>query len=343
MITFEVQPYSHELQADIARLFQLEGFERTSRYQDWIFHPPEGGSLVALARDQAADGKLIGVLGFVSWQVLVLRQTCKTYMAIDLVVDPSYRGRGIFMGLGRAGLDAAAAAGAAFVWGFPNANAAHGWFNRFGWERLGTPPVMVRPLRSSLLTRRLWGSSFLDFPLIFYRKPEFEIRSIDRFGPDMDALWEAASGTLRCATVRDSNWLNWRVVDAPESSYRRVGAYSEGRLVAIAVTTRAERRGLRLLYLVEALCASPVYESFLDGLLRHELGVAAGDGVDLAVCWSPRAAPNHSSYRKVGFLSLPLWLHPSETHFGVKRLARTAEAVAAAEAWYISYLNADSV
>lgn len=344
MIDYTAVPYSRELDRDIARLFRQEGFERSDEYLGWIFSPPAGDALVAVARDSAANGDVVGVMSFVPTPVLASGEVLQSYIAIDLVVDPGYRGRGIFSGLAKAGVAAVADAGAAFVWGFPNSQAAHGWFNRFGWVRLGTPPLMVRPLRTGIAARKL-GPMFrwFDFPLV--RRPEnaADVQTIERFEADADSFWADLSGRIDCAVPRDSSWLNWRTVDAPDKQYRRVGALRDGKLAALVITARQEKRGLKLLYVMEALSRTREDDPLLARLVRQELAIAAADGMDLALCWSPAAGPNRRAYRKAGFLPLPARFHPTEAHFGVRPLRSTPDLVVTEKSWYISYLDSDAL
>jgi hypothetical protein len=61
------------------------------------------------------------------------------------------------------------------------------------------------------------------------------IDAIERFGPEHDALWEAASQQIECAVVRDASYLNWKYVDRPGGSYHRLGIRLNAELVATAV------------------------------------------------------------------------------------------------------------
>lgn len=140
-----------------------------------------------------------------------------------------------------------------------------------------------------------------------------------------------------------STWLNWRTVDAPGKKYRCFGADSGGALAAFVVTGRGAKRGLQILYVMEALSRGPEYDELLLQLLRDELASAGADGVDLALCLCPPTAPNRRTYRRAGFWALPKSLHPVETHFGVKPLVNFPQSAARQECWYISYLDADAL
>jgi GNAT superfamily N-acetyltransferase len=317
MITYDVAPYSSELDESIALLFEKEGFHRTPEFLRWMFSPPNGVGLVAVGRDSVSDNRIAGVLGMLPTPVVTARQVRKSYLIFDVMVDAAFRGRGVFSGLAKAAMSAAAESGAAFVWGFPNNQAAHGWFQRFGWTRLGSPPLMVRPLRSGLVTRRL-GPAFgwMDLPLARAQKLRLDVRPIGRFGEDADRLWAHSLKGDYCAVERGSSWLNWRTVEAPGKDYRRIGAYVEGELAAFVITSREERRGLKLVYVMEALSRT-TDQQLLARLIRNELAAAAADGCALALCLSPAAGPNRKAFRAAGFWPLPSRFHPSETHVGI--------------------------
>ena len=62
------------------------------------------------------------------------------------------------------------------------------------------------------------------------------IHVVERFGPELDALWEANAGELGTAIVRDAAYCNWRYADHPVP-YRLLEARDEasGALRGIAV------------------------------------------------------------------------------------------------------------
>ena len=80
-----------------------------------------------------------------------------------------------------------------------------------------------------------------DFVKRSRRRPgRTSIVEVDRFGPEIDELWERTRGDYPVIFPRDAQFLNWRFVDCPEPRYRRFVARRGGRAVGYVVLRRAE-------------------------------------------------------------------------------------------------------
>lgn len=107
------------------------------------------------------------------------------------------------------------------------------------------------------------------------------IVEVDRFGPEVDDLWDRTRGDYPAIFSRDAQFLNWRFVDCPEPRYRRFVAMRDGRAVGYVVLRRAEPVELPQGIIVD-LYASRRDVRTIDELVRHSLaffeeGVAAVD------------------------------------------------------------------
>ena len=346
MLEFSFEPPSAEIDAAYVRLFGEDGPDQWGDRLKWRFErSPAGAGWFAVARDTAASGQVIGLIGLIAQTFQAGERRLRCFQVVDVIVDPAYRGRGVFASLGKVLLDGAAREGACMAWGFPNDNAAPAWFGRFSWLRFGTVPFLVRPLHSGYFLRRLAAPlGRADVRLIGKVEKLDGLRPIERFGAETDELWRAFGSGLECAAVRDSRWLNWRFVDRPQSDYRSVGLDDgERRLRALVTSCVLDKHGGRIFYVMEAF-ARPGEERALAALLRHELAEAADRGADAALAWCPSKAPNRSAYRRAGFLPLPERLRPVRIHFGAKPLGRDLPSAAReGERWYVSYFDSDTV
>lgn len=266
------------------------------------------------------------------------------YQAVDTVVDPSCRGHGVFATLGELAQDAQALGGK-LLWGFPNANAAPGWYGKLGWTHFGPVPLLVRPLRSSFLLGRLHGKlRAIDLPLIRSRiTASLLYRDGKVLEDDVDELWLRVASEYGIAVERSGAWMRWRLRDKPGADYRCVGIKSgDGELAGFVATKVVDKHGARLCYVMEAMSTAENANN-LASLIASELSHATHEGAEAALAWCPKTAPNYRAYRKAGFLPFPPRLRPIEINFGARALAPEASALAAPGArWYVSFLDSDT-
>ena len=265
------------------------------------------------------------------------------YQAADTAVHPSCRGKGLFTKMGRVAQDHEQTDGE-ILWGFPNANAAPGWYGRLGWTNFGAVPLLMRPLRTSFLLGRVRPAlRAIDLPLIGQSRVVPEVyESGEQLGNDFERLRDMAAAKFEMSVDRTSDWMRWRLWDKPGADYRCVGLRSGEDLEAFVATKIAEKHGGRLCYVMEAL-AAPGRERQLTALLGAELSLAARKGAEVALAWCPKFAPNFPAYRKAGFWSVPRRMRPIEINFGARALVPEAQAVTATDArWYICFLDSDT-
>lgn len=344
MIDYSLAELDDEVAQAFLRLFPGDEADKSSDRLRWRYiDGPHGPGRIVIARDPAADGGIIGLIGLISLRLRSSAGPVKSFQAVDVIVDPTYRGRGVFAGMAKAAIEGAAQLGKEVLWGFPNDNSAPAWFGRFSWLNFGTTPFMIRPLRSGYFLGRIAGGlTRINVPLVKVRsKPDPSVREIRDFGPEFDDLWQrfAPDGP---AVERDSRWMRWRLLDRPASAYRIVGIEDDnGHLAAVVASVLLDRHGGQILYVLEAM---GVDAKATARLLKHELGLAAGRGADAALCWCPANAPNRRGYRGAGFLPFPDRLRPVTIHFGARPLSEgVADAVRDGDGWYLSYLDADTI
>jgi len=290
-------------------------FDRTPHTRGQLGVARLNGWIVALSA-YVGQRFQFGTLSGIGWQ------------AIDSIVAPTARGHGLFSRLAAAVASDLPQA-VDIVWGFPNANAAPAWFNRLGWHNHGQVPLLVKPLRLGYMTRRLGFSLPWRLTLLSDRgeqpKPRADI--------SIDALWTAFSNEVPCAVHRSSEYLQWRLFDAPHANYRVISDCDRG-LVASRLT---DKHGGRIAYIMD------VFGTRYEDLLYSELGHLVDAGAEVALAWCFPWSPNYALYRKAGFSPLPKRFRSIEIHFGSKPATAKARISAISQNWYLSYLDSDTV
>ena len=309
---------------------------------EWRFRRnPHGEAKFVVASD---DDRVVGLIALVPTRLRNAPGELLGYQAIDTAVHPSRRGRGLFVRMGRLA-EEADLLGGELLWGFPNANAAPGWYGRLGWTNFGAVPLLMRPLRSSFLLGRLHPKlRAVDFPLIWGRKSSAATYNDGALlSADFDKLWGQVAPHFGITVDRGGEWMRWRLMEKPGSTYRCSGVKSlSGDLEAFVAVKIADKHGSRLCYVMEAI-AVPEREAGLTRMLGAELARAARSGAEVALAWCPKSAPNYRAYRRVGFLPVPPRIRPIEINFGACALVPERAAAAAPNArWYASFLDSDT-
>jgi hypothetical protein len=147
-----------------------------------------------------------------------------------------------------------------------------------------------------------------DFLELSLRRPgATRITEVDRFGPEVDELWERTRGDYPAIFPRDAQFLNWRFVDCPEPRYRRFVAERGGRVVGYVVLRRAEPVELPHGIIVD-LYASRHDTETVNELIRHSLAFF-GDTVSAVDCGTS-VAEFEAVLRKRGFFRTRAY-HPT--------------------------------
>lgn len=271
--------------------------------------------------------------------------------SLDTLTDADFRGKGLFKRLATSLYERCREQDVAFVYGFPNASSAFGFFHRLAWTQLDPVPYLLRPLRVRYFVRALSVRDSIvakipdiDVPVLGCPRlgPEQEIRVATSFGQEYDRLWEAFASGIRVAVHRDHHYLMWRL-NRPQGNYKTLAYYSSGELKGFVTFCVRKKHGGVVGYIMEALY-DPNSPSVGRALIAFALRQMQDLNADLALAWCLRHSPNYASYLTSGFLPLPERLRPIQLHFGVRALAAPPDAALGNRRnWYISYLDSDTV
>lgn len=124
------------------------------------------------------------------------------------------------------------------------------------------------------------------------------IVEVNRFGDDLDDLWERTRFDYPVIFPRDARFLNWRFVDSPQPRYRCFIAEREGRTVGYVVLRHPEAVELAEGHIVD-LYAGRHDQRALEDLVRHSL---AFFGNRVAALDSATSVPEiEAVFRRHGF------------------------------------------
>lgn len=265
--------------------------------------------------------------------------------SVDTMTDAEFRGRGLFVKLAARTYARAQEAGVALVYGTPNGNSAHGFFERLEWRDLNPLPFLIRPLRARWVLEKMKlkraAALLPDVRLPIGRAREAG-EEVGRFDERFTRLWNEFSPGVRVAVERDARYLNWRLVDKPGEDYqnRFVGGDDVAAFVSHCVKHKERSR---IGYIMEALC-TPGSERAMRGLIRSALADMAAREADVALAWCLPHSPTYATFLRAGFVPFPRKMWPLELHIGARAFdPAVAEQVHDRRAWYLSYLDSDTV
>jgi GNAT superfamily N-acetyltransferase len=333
-ITIEVTAYSDAILDAYLGLLPEQSVGVQKGLVSWKMRDhPFGAGLFALARD--ATGKIVGINAFQPARFrLKGGARLLGHQSMDTIVHPSARGKGLFTRMIRAYY---AHGEFDILYGFPNSSSAPGFFNKLGWDRLGTVPMLVKPLRTGFLARRL-GWSGPDFKLPLLRSARGASTRLEIFDPSTDALWEnfAERHGIEIALDRTADFLNWRYTRHPQNKYD-IWARDDGSFV---VCTMADKHGAKIVYLTEAIGEAATVTDIAREAMRHY----QAQGAEIALAWSIEGNPIRRALTSAGFLPFADRLRPIEINAGARRRdADVHQHFADRSAWFLSYSDSDTV
>jgi ribosomal protein S18 acetylase RimI-like enzyme len=244
-------------------------------HREWKFERnPHGGGLIWVADDEGT------IAGCYVWNPVRLRFGHAAFagaQAVDAVVDPAYRGRGVFTDLVRAALEDEESRELAAAYAFP-VEAAYR-----GQVKLGF--------------RLCWTVTPVHRPLPFRPRAAAGVERVSRFDGRFDEL--AARRDEGVIHVdRDAAYLQWRYLEHPVRDYEALACMRGDELRGYCVFRIDGRRGL----LVD-LQVIPGDADAASALVRHALRAMAERGARVAVSWLPREGPERAALVRRGFSS----------------------------------------
>ncbi|MGI8787539.1 MAG: GNAT family N-acetyltransferase [Pyrinomonadaceae bacterium] len=261
---------------------------RLSESRFWNWHYPqnpyvETNNLSAwIAKD---DGKIVGHLGAIPVRLKIGDEQKSAIWAVDLVVHPDYRRKGLARNLVIAAEDFCPRLMAI------NTVRQHSTalFEGLGWRMIGKiprynkllfPGEAVREISRIKSLRRFANFSFA--PLRprsikdFFNKNN-RLRFIEKIDADFDDLWRQASAHWSCAVSREAAFLRWQYAEQPDKKFDVLGFYASEKLLGYVVLyfRKAESNGALPKAAITDFCYHPAQPTeTIDALLQGALQLA---------------------------------------------------------------------
>ena len=335
----------------IARLHEATyGVPRALNSFRWLYEAnPAGRCQLWLAEDRGS-GQLVGTRPVFPWRLWIQGREVRAAQLGDAMTHPQFRGRGIFTALVRVAWSTLLEQGVPLTYSFSNPESLSVYKKTtVGVGRcVGTREVlwfrrMVRPLSLKVLLGRVPGAGGIvgavdRVPRAYLQRRlalpgKFSVFPVHHFGGEFDELWARARDAYGVLTVRDSEYLNCRFINAPRGSFRVLSVRHCGELAGY-IAFEVDSLGCGWITDLFGLAQSEVMAALLKAALARMLE-------DGAVKVSVRVATANASYplmRELGFIARDD-LYPMAVH--VYRDGRESEAALDATRWWAWFGDRD--
>jgi len=301
-LSFEVVRYTPEWRASLVALLARVGTTQLSdeEFTWWFDRNPGGEGIVSLAVD---GGEVVGVAAMSFFNTRLEGVETRLAIPVNVATDSRYRGQGVFSTMQQQNEDAAAASGSPLTVTFPNANSYPIFIRRLGWIDLPRLRLWAKPLRVGgvvryALRREGEQGGMRDPNPASGMFQGLDVRSIDRFGADMDALGLRAAESYGSHFSRDAEYFNWRYLNSPRD-YRCFGAYRADELAGVAVVGHTYKHGVSAGFLADLVAATDDGEA-IRALVSRAVAEVDG-GADALVLLPPPASAQRRALIRAGF------------------------------------------
>jgi predicted N-acetyltransferase YhbS len=295
---------------------------------DWVWKFESSPLQPARIYLAESEGMIVGLRIFTYREVKVLNDVRLSVLAVDGMVHPDFRRRGIWSALVREGLRRLRAEGIHLALCFvgPHRHTYAG-FCKLGWSDVGSIPLLAKPLRlGGFLSRYVRSqrvqssanrfSRFLAGTHRSKRSPKvsgLSIEGIQSFDGRFDRLWEEVSRQAMVSLVRDQKYLNYRYRDRPGETYAQFAACRGEDLEGYIVV----RRSLQMFDLSIGLIMDMGTTGGTDvalSLVNEAVRYLDEQEVDAIGCLMMKHSPYYGVLRRAGFLPVPARFNPRDYH-----------------------------
>lgn len=270
-------------------------------YRWKYFDNPLGHAIVGIA---TAGGSVVSVVAATPKRIWLLGKTVLGYELGDFLTDENYRKMGLFSRLIELVCGEARARGSSLVYVRPNdvsfpilaGKLSFYEAQRIDARRFAIPShTLFRKTGIPVTLLRFSGMDWLLKNRCLPRSPGSAVTAVpvERFGEEIDQLWQRASAGYDFALVRDSSYLNWRFFDCP-TPYKIWGALRNGQTVGFLVTSA--NRTVPTAEIIDLFTESNDVEA-VRALLATGMGGLLNSGVQLISTWTLQGSVQSATHQ----------------------------------------------
>jgi GNAT superfamily N-acetyltransferase len=317
------------------------------KFWRWEFEEgPDGKALIYVVEDR---NEIIGHFADIPRRFSVQGDVVVGTLSLDLMVHPDYWRRGIFVAMGRYGVQRVKQENGLFMTAFPIRIETIFGLKKIGWNEVVKLPVLVYPIRfSGILNRYLHFrplSLFLGGVAKFFyflfvglkggkEMEKVEIETVDSFDAPFDSFWQKVISLFSILAVRDRTFLKWRYLQHPKWNYTIYRGKKNGEMTGYIVLRRVDLLRFNSTVIVDLLALD---EGTLLALVKKGIEHSEREGADLIGFMVPKGHLYHRILRENGFL-------PSPKIFQFMVYSQSdREIFLSPEKWYVNWGDTDVI
>lgn len=281
----------------------------------WLYEQGPDGPPATVLCSAGETGEVVGCGSFLPRPTWVDGKRLAGAVLCDFAVARAHRVVGAALGIQRALIERARAAGVELLYAYPNQKSA-GIFRRLGYRLVGETTTWVKPIHSAykLRSRLRWpwavtlGAGLVDLGLragdglrrLRLRVPA-QVRPLAGGEAELDALWARSRHRYGVVGERSAAWLGWRYGGFSTAAHHSLAIHRAGGDAMTGFAVYAVREGKAL---VQELFAEDLEET-LDALLLALAAQVRRQGLDaiwLGYLGPPALA---ARLRRLGFVLRP--------------------------------------
>lgn len=355
----------------------IELLKRSKESWNWQYERNPLGHLIGIVKQ---NGKTVGAMGLLPVEMTFEGKVISGSQAVDLVVHPEFRRKGIFLAIGEFIANYAADRGIDIFYGFPN-DPAHPGHLKYGWFDVYKVPVLIKPMNfakfaNSIVEKRktyeararaknrisrgvvrvaiqVYFGVNRSFFRMFNRDEVRDgnvdglvIHPVSFFDDRIDAFWTKNARDHGLAVSRSKEYLNWRYFNKPGSKYTVYLIEEKSAIMGYIVLMSRDEKAMRVGYIVDIVCSTGRMSAAKLMILKA-LEHFTEENVDLVRTWmmdtSPIARKYSAILRANGFIS------PSRLINRPQLIARTNSprfskaVIGDPENWFVTLGDSDCV
>ena len=169
------------------------------------------------------DSEIIGHFAAIPMKYWIDGESVVGSHSVAMMIDPNWQNRGLIKFVADKLIQQIEEQGIPFTYGYPNKNAYELHIKLLGYEEVAQQQFFIKYIDSNNVENENLGSG------------GFTWEKIQKFGAEVNDLWEKSKNGYRAIVERKSDFLNWRYLHRPDVPYYAFGVFNGNRLAGYCV------------------------------------------------------------------------------------------------------------